>query len=150
MSYKSPTLFTIGFTQTTAEHFFDRLERAGVRRVLDVRLNNASQLAGFAKGRDLPFFLRRILGAGYSHETRLAPTKDILDGYKKGTIEWVEYERRFLELLARRAPENGLKLSDLDGTCLLCSEPTAERCHRRLVAEYLDGRLGGSLAIVHL
>ncbi len=131
-------IYTIGFTETTAEHFFGRLEGAGVEQVLDVRLNNSSQLSGFAKAKDLPYFLLRLIGASYSHESRLAPTQELLDDYKKRRGDWSIYERGFLELMAERRIENTLSPSDFDvRTALLCSEATADRCHRRLVCEYL-------------
>lgn len=133
-------IYTIGFTQTTAEHFFGRLKAAGVERLLDVRLNNSSQLAGFAKAQDLPFFLRELVGARYEHDPRLAPTQDLLDDYKKHKGEWAEYERGFLELMAQREIEQALSPVEFDTpTALLCSEATAECCHRRLVCEYLAG-----------
>ncbi len=131
-------IYTIGFTQTTAEHFFSRLKKAGVGRLLDVRLNSSSQLAGFAKGRDLPYFLTELVGAGYEHEELLAPTQDLLDSYKKEKSPWAAYEERFLRLMAERKVESKLKREDFElPTALLCSEATAEHCHRRLVCEYL-------------
>jgi uncharacterized protein (DUF488 family) len=131
-------IYSIGFTQTTARHFFDRLRTAGIRRLLDVRLNNSSQLAGFAKARDLSYFLDNLVGASYEHQPILAPTQELLDAYKKDSLPWDEYERRFLGLMAEREVESVLDRSDFeDATVLLCSEATAERCHRRLVCEYL-------------
>ena len=131
-------IYTIGFTQTTAEHFFQRLNEAGVKRLLDVRLNNSSQLAGFAKAKDLPYFLRELVGASYEHEPRLAPTQEILDTYKKQKGEWAAYEGMFFDLLKRRQVESALVPADFEcPTALLCSEATADRCHRRLVCEYL-------------
>lgn len=143
-------VYSIGFTQKTAEQFFGILRRAGVRRLLDVRLNNVSQLAGFAKREDLKYFLREICGAEYRHEPLLAPTQEMLDAYKKKKGPWDEYERQFLTLMAERRIETALDRSIFsEPAALLCSEPTAERCHRRLVLEYLAARWGG-LAIVHL
>ncbi|MFI5003595.1 MAG: DUF488 family protein [Solirubrobacterales bacterium] len=134
-------IYTIGFTQTTAEHFFGRLKAANVERLLDVRLNNSSQLAGFAKAQDLPFFLRELLSARYEHDPRLAPTQDMLDDYKKRKGDWSTYERGFLELMAQRQIERALSPVEFDvPTALLCSEATAEHCHRRLVCEYLAER----------
>jgi uncharacterized protein (DUF488 family) len=131
-------IYTIGFTQTTAEHFFGRLRSAGVERLLDVRLNNSSQLAGFAKAQDLPYFLRELVGAEYEHDTRLAPTQQLLDDYRKGGGDWVGYERSFLALMASREIERALSPARFETpTALLCSEATAERCHRRLVCDYL-------------
>lgn len=130
-------LFTIGFTGKSALEFFELLKRSGVRRLVDTRLNNVSQLAGFTKKRDLEYFLRAIADIDYEHDTGLAPTKEMLDDYKKKRIDWNEYARRFDELLRSRRPGERLSPADLDGACLLCSEPTPENCHRRLVAEYL-------------
>lgn len=130
-------LFTIGFTKTTAENFFNRLTDAGVRHLIDVRLNNVSQLAGFAKKDDLRFFVRRICNANYSHMPILAPTQKLLESYKKQGGNWLDYESAFLELMTKRQIESTLNQSDFDYSCLLCSEDTPQRCHRRLVAEYL-------------
>lgn len=130
-------LFTIGFTGKSAEQFFGHLQRAGVRVLIDTRLNNVSQLAGFTKRRDLEYFLNAIAGIGYVHDTELAPTADLLGAYKKKQIDWPEYERRFNALLERRAPEARRRPAEFDRACLLCSEPTPEHCHRRLVAERL-------------
>ncbi len=143
-------VYTIGFTKTTAGDFFERLKRAGIKRLVDVRLNNVSQLAGFAKRDDLRYFLKSICAAQYVHEPLFAPTKDILDAYKKQKGEWEEYERLFLQLMADRKIEEsvGRDLFDVP-TVLLCSEPTAEHCHRRLVLEYLQDKWG-DLELVHL
>lgn len=131
-------VYSIGFTQTTARHFFDRLKTAGIRRLLDVRLNNSSQLAGFAKARDLEYFLESLLGASYEHQPLLAPTQELLDAYKKESLPWESYERRFLALMGERKIESVLDRSAFEEpTVLLCSEATAELCHRRLVCEYL-------------
>ena len=132
-------IYTIGFTQTSAEHFFERLKQAGIRRLIDVRLNNRSQLAGFAKRGDLPFFLRELCGADYEHEVLLAPDQSILDAYKKrGEMPWSEYEERFFELMRTRQVEQQLSRESFHAaTALLCSEATPEHCHRRLVVEYL-------------
>ena len=144
------TLYTIGFTQKSAEAFFDTLERAAVRKVIDVRLNNTSQLAGFTKARDLGFFLRRLTDIDYIHVPDLAPTRELLDDWKKGRCGWDEYERRFVVLLERRSVADTLGSEDVKNACLLCSEPTADGCHRRLVAEYLNRQWGGELPVVHL
>ena len=143
-------IYTIGFTQKSAREFFAVLRQAGVRRLIDVRLNNRSQLAAFTKSADLEYFLEVICGADYLHEPILSPTKEILDGYKKKEISWEQYEPRFLALLAEREVEQTIdrRLFEIP-TVLLCSEPTAERCHRRLVAEYLAEAWGGA-RIVHL
>lgn len=142
--------YTIGFTQKTAEQFFTLLKEAGVRQIVDVRLRNRSQLAGFAKGRDLAYFLRELAGIEYRHEPRLAPTKEILDAYKKQGGSWSDYVASFQALLEEREAEKILTPEDLDGACLLCSEPTPEHCHRRLVLEYLDEHWETPLEIAHL
>ena len=142
-------LFTIGFTRSKAADFFGRLERAGVRRVHDTRLNRVSQLAGFAKQDDLAFFLGRIGGIGYSVEALLAPTTDMLDAYRKKQLGWDEYARRYLDLLDARKVAQRIAVADLNGGCLLCSEATPEHCHRRLAADYLAQATAG-VEIVHL
>ncbi|MBM4016971.1 MAG: DUF488 domain-containing protein [Planctomycetes bacterium] len=142
-------LFTIGFTKKTARDFFGKLREAGVRRVIDVRLANVSQLAGFAKKDDLAFFLREIGGIAYVHRPELAPTEELLRGYRRKTIGWAEYEERFRRLLQERQVEAPLSRQDVDGACLLCSEPSAARCHRRLVAEYLKEKWE-RVEIIHL
>ncbi len=141
-------IYTIGFTQTGAAEFFGKLKQAGIRRLVDVRLNNVSQLAGFAKRDDLKYFLAEICGADYLHEPRLAPSREILDAYKKHKGSWDDYESRFLQLMADRRIEAAIDRGLFDvPTVLLCSERTAERCHRRLVVEYLDGHWGDVRAI---
>jgi len=138
------TIYSIGFTQRTAEDFFGALRAAGVRRLLDVRLNNTSQLAGFAKRDDLRFFLRELCGAEYEHEPLLAPTQELLDAYKKQKGDWSEYERGFMALMReRRIEEKILREAFAVPTSLLCSERTAEHCHRRLVMEHLAEAWGG-------
>jgi uncharacterized protein (DUF488 family) len=134
----SVQIFTIGFTQSSAEHFFGRLAGAGVARVVDVRLSNSSQLAGFAKAQDLPFFLRELVGAEYRHEPQLAPTESLFDAYKKRKGSWAVFEEAFLALMAERRIETLLSPRDFETpTALLCSEATAEHCHRRLVCDHL-------------
>jgi uncharacterized protein (DUF488 family) len=142
-------VFTIGFTKTTAESFFSRLQRAGVKKVLDVRLNNISQLAGFAKRDDLRYFLKAIGGIDYAHQPKLAPTQEMLDSYKKDGGNWLDYERRFLFLMAERRIEETVPPSMIDGACLLCSEEKPNQCHRRLVVKYLQ-RKWGDIEVVHL
>jgi uncharacterized protein (DUF488 family) len=131
-------IYTIGFTQSSAEHFFGRLGEAGVDRLLDVRLNHTSQLAGFAKARDLPYFLGALISATYEHQPLLAPTQEILDEFKKGGGSWQAYESAFMALMAKRRIETALdRAAFKTPTALLCSEATAENCHRRLVCDYL-------------
>lgn len=143
-------VYTIGFTQKSAEEFFETLRRVGIKRLLDVRLNNVSQLAGFSKKDDLNYFLRALLAADYIHEPLLAPTQEMLDEYRKQKGSWDAYERRFLALMRERAVERRIdrRLFEVP-TALLCSEATADKCHRRLVLEYLQSQWGG-LTITHL
>jgi len=143
------SIFTIGFAQKNAREFFTKLKEAGVQAVIDVRLNSVSQLAGFTKEQDLPFFLSEIAGIKYTHKPELAPTKDILDAYKKKEIDWPEYERRFRQLLVERRIEDVITPQLLDKSCLLCSESIPDKCHRRLTAEYIR-ELWGDVEIVHL
>lgn len=135
-------IFTIGFTEKTAEIFFGRLKRSGAKRVVDVRLNNVSQLAGFAKRKDLQYFLREICGMDYVHLVELAPTKDMLDEFKKNKGDWSVYEIKFMELLRKREIEKRIDPAVLADGCLLCSEDKPHHCHRRLVAEYLQEKWG--------
>ncbi len=141
---------TIGFTKTTAESFFKRLQDAGIRQVLDIRLRNTSQLAGFAKSDDLAFFLKNIGGLQYSHQPLLAPTDAMLGAYKKEKGSWKTYEDGFLTLMTERQVENKFTPDMLDGACLLCSEATPHQCHRRLVCDYLNAKWKGSITVRHL
>ncbi len=142
-------IFTIGFTRKSARRFFGLLHSSGARRIVDVRLNNVSQLAGFAKKDDLAYFLQAICGMEYVHLSELAPTKEMLDDYKKHNGDWSTYERRFLALMTQRRIERTLSRDLLADGCLLCSEDTPTHCHRRLVAEYLDRHWGG-IHVIHL
>lgn len=142
-------IYTIGFAEKTACEFFTKLKDSGVRAVIDVRLNNTSQLAGFTKEQDLPYLLQEIGGIKYIHKPELAPTKDILDAYKKKEIDWSEYKKRFRLLLMERHIENVITPQFVDKACFLCSEPKPDKCHRRLTAEYLR-ELWGDVKIVHL
>ncbi|MCA0000067.1 MULTISPECIES: DUF488 family protein [unclassified Mesorhizobium] len=141
---------TIGFTKSTAERFFERLLNANVKKLIDVRLNNTSQLAGFAKAEDLAYFLRKIGGIQYVHQPMLAPTANILDAYRKEKGDWSAYEKQFTQLLESRKIEDRLRPDMFDGTCLLCSEATPHHCHRRLVCEYLNSKWGSPLKVRHL
>lgn len=142
-------LFTIGFTKKTARNFFTLVSNSGIKRIIDTRLNNVSQLAGFAKRKDLEYFLKEIANIEYVHILDLAPTKDILDNYKKKKGDWETYEKSFLDLMKKRQIENKISPELLDGGCLLCSEAKPHNCHRRLVAEYLNNKLG-NINICHL
>lgn len=141
-------IYTIGFTKQTAAEFFESLRQHGIERLVDVRVNNTSQLAGFAKRDDLTYFLRELVGAEYLHEPLLAPTKDLLKAYRNGDLDWDTYEKAFLDLMAERRIENAVPRQIFDKrTVLLCSEPTTERCHRRLVVEYLNDAWGDVEAV---
>jgi uncharacterized protein (DUF488 family) len=144
------TLYTIGFTKSSAEHFFGRLQRAGIRRLVDIRLNNTSTLASFTKKGDLAFFLRAILDVEYVHEPLLAPTPEMLKSYQGKQVSWDAYVPQYKALIEEREVARVLDRATFEGpTVLLCSEATAEHCHRRLVAEHLS-RAWGNLEIAHL
>ena len=142
-------LFTIGFTKKTAAKFFGLLRGSGAKRVVDVRLNNVSQLAGFAKKDDLAYFLKEVAAMDYVHVPELAPTQEMLDAYKKEKGDWRLYEQRFLGLMRERKIEENLPRSIFEGGCLLCSEDKPHQCHRRLVAEYLQQHWG-DVEVKHL
>jgi uncharacterized protein (DUF488 family) len=142
-------LFTIGFTEKSAEQFFNLLKNNGVKKILDIRINNVSQLAGFAKGSDLKYFAKEIGNMSYEHNIELAPTKDMLTRIRNKELSWEEYEVEYLNLIKNRKIEKKIDLLKLDKTCLLCSEHTPEQCHRRLLAEYLK-KHNGDIEIFHL
>ena len=142
-------LFTIGFTKKTARRFFELLRTSGASCVVDVRLNNVSQLAGFAKKDDLAYFLKEICGMRYIHLPALAPTQEMLDQYRKQGGDWPKYEARFLELMKQRRIDETVPREQVANGCLLCSEDRPHNCHRRLVAEYLK-RQWGTVDIFHL
>ena len=140
---------TIGFTKKSAQKFFHLLRRSGAKRLIDVRLNNVSQLAGFAKRDDLAFFAKEMCDVDYVHLPILAPTQEMLDTYKKQGGDWSDYEKRFLDLMSARKIEDRLSREQLSDGCLLCSEDKPHQCHRRLVAEYLRDQWG-EVTIQHL
>ncbi len=142
--------FTIGFTQKNANKFFSLLKSNKVSRVIDVRLNNVSQLSGFAKRDDLKYFLAELCDADYVHIGDLAPTKIMLDAYKTKAISWDVYEEKFLNLMSQRRIESSINQSLLDGGCLLCSEDKPHHCHRRLVVEYLKQHWNADIEVIHL
>lgn len=143
------TLHTIGFAKKSAREFFSILTEHGIKTLIDVRLNNVSQLAGFTKKKDLEYFLEKICGINYYHRPEFAPTKEILDAYKKKEITWPEYESKYNSILSERQVAKQITTDKLNMACLLCSEPTAEKCHRRLLAEYLKNHCEG-IIIKHI
>ena len=143
------TIYTIGYSKKDAETFFGKLEEAGIPCVIDVRLRNTSHLAGFTKRDDLCFFLRRVANIDYVHLPELAPTEVLLDDYMKKQIDWQTYEHRFNKIIAARGIETLVTPERLTNACLLCSEASPDRCHRRLVAEYLQHKWG-NIHIAHL
>ena len=135
-------LYTIGFTQKTARQFFEVIRTNEIKLLIDVRLNNVSQLAGFSKGNDLAYFLSEICDCDYIHRIDFAPSKEILDGYKEKKIAWPDYEKQYKLLIENRKSISGFveKYEKYQKICLLCSEPTAVNCHRRLLAELITNQ----------
>jgi uncharacterized protein (DUF488 family) len=142
-------IYTIGFTKKSANTFFNFLRKSGATRLVDVRLNNVSQLAGFAKRDDLKFFLAELCDMTYEHDLRLAPTQRMLDDYKKHGSSWEDYEGWFLDLMAERQVETTVPMELLDNAVLLCSEATPQNCHRRLAAEYF-AKHWSDVTVIHL
>lgn len=141
-------IYTIGFAQKSAEEFFKLLTSNGVKKLIDIRLNNKSQLAGFANAKHLPYFLK-LHNIEYEYKPELAPSKELLDGYKKKEIDWKEYEKIYNKILVDRDILNTFSKDEIDSSVLLCSEPAAEQCHRRLASEHLADNLS-DLTIKHL
>ena len=145
------TLYTIGFTKKNAQKFFELLKNAGVRKLVDIRINNASQLAGFAKGTDLKFFMKAICNAEYEHVTDLAPTKELLKNYQDKVIDWNGYTVVFKKILQDRHIAERFNVENFDNCCFLCTEDTPEQCHRRLIAEFFKAKNPDKdIRIVHL
>jgi uncharacterized protein (DUF488 family) len=142
-------LYTIGFTGKPAEKFFNLLTSSGVKKIVDTRINNVSQLAGFAKGSDLKFFAKEIGDISYEHNIDFAPTKELLTRYRNKKMTWEEYEVEYLNLLDMRKVASKTDIEKLHENCLLCSEHTPEKCHRRLLAEYLK-HVKNDVEIIHL
>ncbi|MBP1468303.1 DUF488 domain-containing protein [Candidatus Chloroploca sp. M-50] len=143
------TIFTIGFTNKSAKVFFELLEQSKVKTIVDTRINNVSQLAGYTKGTDLSFFARRVANIGYEHKIEFAPTKELLNRYRKKQMSWAEYEIEYLNLLDIRNIKNKVVVEQLNHSCLLCSEHLPDKCHRRLLAEYLQ-KTSSDIQIIHL
>ncbi|MGP9417804.1 DUF488 domain-containing protein [Pseudomonas reactans] len=142
-------IYSIGFTEKSAEKFFNLIKSQSIKTLVDVRLNNVSQLAGFAKKKDLQYFLRELCDVDYVHVPDLAPTKEMLDPYKKGNVPWEEYEDNFLNLMAKRNMER-IDKELISDSCLLCSEHKPHHCHRRLVIEYLNKHWNTDFEVKHL
>lgn len=142
-------LYTIGFTNKSAEKFFTLLKNNDVKKIVDTRINNVSQLAGFAKGNDLKFFANEIGDIGYEHNIDFAPSKELLKKYRSKSMTWEEYEAEYLNLLDMRRIAQKTNIDELHENCLLCSEHTPEQCHRRLLAEYLK-EVRSDIEIIHL
>ena len=144
-------LYTIGFTQKTAKEFFELIKRNEIELLIDIRLNNVSQLAGFAKGKDLEYFLSEICNCGYVHDDLFAPTKELLDDYRAKKTSWDKYEEVFSEIISGRKISDRFKklYTNNEKICLLCTEPAPQQCHRRLVAEYLKDNIDG-VEIIHI
>jgi uncharacterized protein (DUF488 family) len=142
-------LYTIGFTGKSAEKFFGLLRSHGVKKIVDTRINNVSQLSGYAKGADLKFFAGEIAQMEYEHQIDFAPTKELLADYRQKKITWSEYETAYLNLLDIRKIGKKVNIDLLHENCLLCSEHTPEKCHRRLLAEYLKA-VKTDVEIIHL
>ncbi|MDM8536797.1 DUF488 domain-containing protein [Desulfobacterales bacterium HSG17] len=142
-------VYTIGFTKKKAEYFFSALQKSGVKRVVDVRLNNVSQLAGFAKRDDLKYFLNEISKIDYIHIPELAPDKEILDSFKKKKGDWDAYQDSFIKLITKRQIDKKYAGKILVGDCLMCSEDKPDNCHRRLVLEYFQ-KCWGNITIKHI
>lgn len=143
------TLYTIGFTKKNAKTFFGKISKVGVKTLIDVRLNNVSQLAGFAKRDDLIYFLNKLCSCNYRHIPEMAPTKEILDPYKKKEISWQDYELKYNSLIKNRKVEKYVSEADLNLACFLYSEHTPDNCHRRLLSEYFI-KIYPDLTVKHL
>ncbi|MDF3818591.1 DUF488 domain-containing protein [Leptospira sp. 96542] len=142
-------LYTIGFTSKSAETFFGLLQKNDVKKIIDTRINNTSQLSGFAKGKDLSYFAKKVANISYVHDVGMAPTKELLETYRKGGMTWEGYETAYLNLLDMRNVGKKINIDSLHMNCLLCSEHTPEKCHRRLLAEYIKAKFNG-VEIIHL
>lgn len=143
------TVFTVGYAGKSAETFFELLKKNCVRKVIDVRLYNTSQLAGYTKRDDLAYFLRMLAGGDYVHLPQMAPTKQILGDFKQGLIDWGQYEAAFNQLIAERHIETLVTPQQMEHACFLCAEAKPAHCHRRLVVEYL-AKHWKKVKIIHL
>lgn len=142
-------LYTIGYAGKSAEEFFRLLKSSGAKKIIDIRLNNKSQLSGFAKGSDLKYFAKQIAGIDYQHVIDFAPSDVLLKRYRKKEMSWAEYEVEYLKLICSRDIAQKIDWDQLHLSCLLCSEHLPDHCHRRLLAEYLQ-RMNRNVVIKHL
>ena len=143
-------MWTIGFTQKSAQQFFGLLSKNAVKKLVDTRLNNTGQLAGFSKRDDLEYFCRTIISAEYVHWEESAPEASMLNAYKKKEISWSDYAAEYLAMLERRKVEKSMSLVSGGDACLLCSEAKPHHCHRSILADYLSRKSGGVLKVQHL
>lgn len=150
MSIGQIKIFTIGFTGKSAEDFFGRLQKAGIKKVIDTRLWASSQLAGFAKKKDLPYFIKQLVSADYEYREDLAPSQDILKAYKDKRIDWSAYEAQYNSLITQRNIAAILKPEEVHEACFLCACKTEHNCHRRLLAEHLETEWDVPMEIIHL
>jgi uncharacterized protein (DUF488 family) len=142
-------LFTIGFTKKSAEFFFDLLKKNDVKKIVDIRINNLSQLAGFAKGADLAYFAKSINDIEYVYIPDFAPTKELLSDYQNKKIDWPNYQKIFMNLIEERGISVKYNIKNFDGACFLCSEDEPDYCHRRLLVEYFKEK-NNNVQIIHL
>ena len=130
-------LFTIGFTGKSAEKFFALLESSKANKLIDIRINRTSQLAGFAKEQDLEFFLPKLVGMQYQVWDDLAPTKELLASYRDKEILWEDFAQKYQDLIKVRGTLEKSSQTDFENAVLLCSEREPEKCHRTLLAELI-------------
>jgi len=143
-------IYTIGFTKKSAREFFELLLDNDIKKIIDIRLRNNSQLAGFAKAKDLKYFLEEIDDIAYIHKPEFAPSKELLNSWRNDEITWKEYEKIYLNDLKNKVDFNKLEIDIFDNSCLLCSENLPEKCHRRLLAEFIDKKSPEKVQIHHL
>lgn len=144
------TLYTIGFTKKSAEQFFELLKKSHIKQLVDIRISNNSQLAGFAKGKDLAYLAKQICGINYKHIIDFAPTKELLNLWHKKSISWDGYTKDYIGMLKSRDIIHKYGVKQFDNTCFLCSEETPEMCHRRLLVEYMKSSSSEEVDIIHL
>lgn len=142
-------IYTIGFTGKTAEEFFSLVDTGNIRKLIDIRINRSSQMSGFAKERDLSFFLEKLNGIEYVVNEELAPTKSLLSEYRNRQIDWSTYSLNYMDLLRKRSILSKFNQSYFDDSLLLCSEKEPLACHRVLLSDYLKSNFN-DVEIVHL